>query len=80
MIALEAKIMTKLLEKAFSKASKLSEDEQDALAQWLLREIEAERRWMEAFESSQDVLSDLADEALKEHRDGRTEELAPQKL
>ena len=41
--------MSKLLDKAFAEASKLSEREQDALAEWLLDELASERRWTEAF-------------------------------
>ncbi len=41
--------MTKLLEEAFSKASQLSSEEQDALADWLLRELESESRWEKQF-------------------------------
>ncbi len=57
-------IMTKLLEQAFAAANKLSEDEQDALANFLLAELASERRWTRAFADSQDLLSQLADEAL----------------
>ena len=72
--------MTKLLEKAFSEAAKLPEPEQDALAAAILEELESERRWDELFERSGDVLSELAEEALAEHRAGRTRELDPDKL
>jgi len=64
-----------LLEKAFAEAQKLPPDEQEALAQWILDELMSERRWTEAFESSQDALAKLADEALSEHRAGRTRPL-----
>ncbi|MCW5849040.1 MAG: hypothetical protein KIT87_03070 [Anaerolineae bacterium] len=72
--------MTSLLEKAFTEASRLSESEQDALATWILAEIESERRWDEAFANSHDVLQLLADEALAEHRAGRTQLLDPETL
>lgn len=72
--------MTKLLEKAFSEAAKLPTNEQDAIAVWLLEEIESERRWDEAFAQSADVLAQLADEALAEHRAGRTQILDPDTL
>ena len=64
--------MTRLLERAFTEASKLSETEQDAVASLLLAELESERRWTEAFESSQDQLGKLADEALGEFERGET--------
>ena len=37
--------MTKLLEQAFEKPSKLPELEQNALARWLLDEIISEKKW-----------------------------------
>ena len=64
--------MTKLLEKAFEAATKLPPEQQDALAAIVLDEISSEQRWDEAFAKSQDVLSALAKEALKEHAAGRT--------
>lgn len=64
--------MTKLLEKAFEVATKLPPEQQDALAAIVLDEISSEQRWDEAFAKSQDVLSALAKEALKEHAAGRT--------
>jgi hypothetical protein len=72
--------MTELLEKAFVEASKLPMQEQDELAQWILDEIYSERRWDEAFASSGDLLTRLGDEALKEHSQGRTQTLDPDKL
>ena len=72
--------MTKLLERAFTEAAKLPEQEQDALAAAILEELESERRWDELFERSGNVLSELAEEALAEHRAGRTRELDPEKL
>ena len=67
--------MTKLLEQAFAEASKLPEQEQDALAEWLLEEMESERQWTESFAESADALARLAEEALAEHREGRTRKL-----
>ena len=60
--------MTAQLEQAFIEVSKLSPKEQDALADWLLAELESEKRWNKRFADSQDVLSKLASEALAEHR------------
>lgn len=64
--------MTVLLQKAFARASELPEEEQDALAAVLMREMESERRWAEAFAKSQDTLAKLADEAIAEYRAGKT--------
>jgi len=58
--------MTKLLEKAFTEASKLPQHEQDLLARQLLADLASERRWSEAFANSQDQLGKLANEALAE--------------
>jgi hypothetical protein len=67
--------MTKLLERAFKEASKLPEIEQNALAKWVMEELEAEGRWAKAFAASEDVLDRLSDEALSEYRHGRTKAL-----
>ena len=72
--------MTELLKKAFAEASRLAGPEQDALGRWLLQELASQRRWDETWASSQDTLTALADEALAEHRDGRTQNLDPQEL
>jgi hypothetical protein len=71
--------MTKLLQKAFDEASKLPEAEQDALGRVLLEELASERRWEQLFAGSHDLLAELADDALAEHRAGRTEKLNPEK-
>ncbi|MBM4329332.1 MAG: hypothetical protein FJ118_19480 [Deltaproteobacteria bacterium] len=71
--------MTKL-EKAFVAASKLPAKEQDAFAEWILEELASERRWQQAFARSGDALAKLAEEALAEHRAGRTRELDPERL
>ena len=65
--------MTARLEKVFTEVSKLSPKEQDALANWLLAELESERRWDKRYSDSQDELSKLASEALAEHRKGQTQ-------
>jgi len=64
--------MTKLLEVAFKKASKLPEVEQNAIAKWLLEELEDEKKWEKEFSESEDVLDRLADEAVKAHGKGKT--------
>ena len=64
--------MTQLLEKAFAEAAKLSDDKQDALADLMLEELEAEHHWDETFANSQDQLAQVAAAALAEHRAGKT--------
>ncbi|MBW1796201.1 MAG: hypothetical protein JRJ38_17575, partial [Deltaproteobacteria bacterium] len=56
--------MTQLLEKAFKKASKLPEMEQNVIAKWLIDELESEKKWERLFAESEDILEKLADEAL----------------
>lgn len=72
--------MTDLLNKAFSAAAKLPAEQQDSLATWLLSELESDRRWDDAFAASHEALASLAEEALNEHRAGRTQSLDPEKL
>jgi len=72
--------MTKALKKAFEAAARLPEPDQDELAAAILEELEADERWETAFARSQDALERLADEALEEHRAGRTEPLDPDAL
>jgi len=64
--------MTGLLQKAIAELEKLPDDEQDALANWILAELNSEQRWAALFDQSQDVLAMLADEALAEHHAGKT--------
>jgi hypothetical protein len=70
--------MTRRLSQAFAEAEQLPEPEQDALAEWLLAELEAEKRWDKAFAGSPDTLDRLGEEALAEHRAGRTQDLDPE--
>ena len=72
--------MTKLLEKAFTEASRLTKIEQNALAKWLLEELDAERKWDELFADSESLMDKLADEALKEHLEGKTKPLNMSRL
>lgn len=72
--------MTDLLKKAFDAASRLPEDEQDAMAKWLLAELASEEKWEERFAESQGALTLLAREALNEHERGETEDLDPESL
>ena len=72
--------MTELLQKAFQEASKLPDQEQDAVATWLLAGLDSEHQWDEAFSASRQLLGELANEALAEHRAGRTQDLDPDRL
>jgi hypothetical protein len=72
--------MTKLLERAFAEASKLSDAEQELLASRLLAELAAEDEFDGKIARSADKLGSLAAEALNEHRAGLTEDLDPDQL
>lgn len=72
--------MTDLLQKVLDEVSQLPPDEQDTFATWMLQELRSERRWQELFARSQDLLSKMADEALAEHKAGRTLPLDPDTL
>ena len=71
--------MTKALERAFLEASKLSDNEQDALAEAILTEVLGEDEWERSFSASAGMLEDLADEALEERRAGKTQPVKPGK-
>ena len=75
--------MTKLLQQAFERAAELpQETDQDKFARFLLAELESDRQWAELFSrpESEDLLERLADEALSEHRAGRTRPLTAEDL
>lgn len=72
--------MTQLLERAIAEVTKLSPEEQDAFARWMLEELADEERWQKSFDESQDLLARLADEALADFRAGKTEKLDPDNL
>jgi hypothetical protein len=75
--------MTKLLKKAFERASQeFSEREQDEFARRLLKAIEAdERRWdREMNDPKSSRMKKLVDQALADIREGRTQPLGPNKL
>jgi hypothetical protein len=67
--------MTELLKKAFDAVSALPPERQNAFAEMILAEIEDAKWWDEAFARSQDKLASLAEEAIAEHRVGKTRSL-----
>jgi hypothetical protein len=67
--------MTKLLEKAFTEASRLPLATQNMIAEKLLEDIQAETKWDDTFADSQDELSRLADDALADFQNGKTKPL-----
>ena len=72
--------MTNKLKKAFETASKLPDREQDALAEAILEEIESDARWTASLASHPAALERLADQALEEHRAGKTKPLIPDEI
>jgi len=58
--------------KAIELASKLPEKDHEALGALLLAEMRYEKRWTKLFGESQDLLGDLAGQALAEHKAGKT--------
>ena len=77
-MGVEVAPLTEMVERALAQLSKLPPPKQDEVAAWLLAEFEDEGRWAAAFEDSQGTLEALADEALAEHRGGRTEPWFPE--
>jgi hypothetical protein len=72
--------MTELLKQAIQMASSLPSSEQDFLASMLMDEMKSEARWQELFDQSGDILDLMAEEALKEHREGMTLPLDPESI
>ncbi len=72
--------MTSMLEKAFILASELTEDEQNALASWVLEELKSEKKWKHVFENSQNELAKLAEQALLEESQDKTKDMDINKL
>ena len=70
--------MTKALEEVFREASMLAESEQDSLAAAIRAEIEAEEKWEARLPASARALEQMANEALAEHRAGRTQPFDPE--
>lgn len=72
--------MGKVLEQAVQELTKLPEAEQEAAGAWILAELESKRRWDDLFARSADLLSQMADEAIREDEAGLTQLLDPDRL
>lgn len=68
------------LELAFAEIEKLPPIEQNEFAAWILEELHSEQRWAELFAETSGLLSHLADEALADHKAGKTQKLDPETL
>ncbi|MFZ5821700.1 MAG: hypothetical protein ACOYYJ_17520 [Chloroflexota bacterium] len=68
-------MVTKKFERVIIKVGELPADEQNALADWILEELEDDLRWQEKFSQSQDLLEKMAVQALKDRARGKTQPL-----
>lgn len=69
--------MTKLLEKAFQEAQRLSSDIQDEIAEQLMFDIENELQWQETLsnpDANFDAIIEMAEMAIIEDKEGKTED------
>ncbi len=69
--------MTEALKRAIELAQQLPADEQDVIAQLILEEMQAEKRWNELFNDprSQMALDEMVADALAEDEAGLTRDL-----
>ena len=67
--------VTELLENALRKVAMLPREEQDAIASQIIETLQDEAAWKEKFARDRGKLRRLAEEALREERDGDTRPL-----
>ncbi len=72
--------MTHQLENAIKKLSKLPEREQNAMARWILDEINSDKKWDKLFADSEDQLQKMAEDALEDYSKDKTKQLDINKL
>ena len=72
--------MADLLDRAAQKVRRLPEAEKNVIAAIIIEELEDEAHWKQAFSKSQDMLAQLAAEAMEEDPKGETKELDPDLL
>lgn len=65
--------MTQLMQDVLEKVQTLAPDEQNAIAQVILDELEDEQRWAQSFAQSQDALGRLADKVRADIRAGKVQ-------
>ena len=65
--------MTQALSAAVATAAQLPEEEQDALAAILLEEMKSEEHWSALFADSQNLLEQMANQAMQDFQAGRVE-------
>lgn len=72
--------MTQLLEEAIARLQQLPPEEQDAIAQLIMAEMEDEQQWDEAFAHSQDKLTELAAKVRLDIQTGKVRSLGIDEL
>jgi len=65
--------MTQALSAAVASAAKLPDEEQNVLAAIMLEEMESEQRWSDLFAGSQNLLEQMASEAIQDFQAGRVQ-------
>ena len=65
--------MMQALSAAVASAAKLPDEEQNVLAAILLEEMESEERWSALFSGSQNLLEQMASEAIQDFQAGRVQ-------
>ncbi|NET10710.1 MAG: hypothetical protein F6K09_05630 [Merismopedia sp. SIO2A8] len=72
--------MTELLEQAIEQLKMLDAQCQDHIVALIIAELEEDAAWDHSFSQSQDLLANLAAEAMAEYHAGQTQELNPETL
>jgi hypothetical protein len=66
--------------RVFDEIQKMPIEEQERYAQWILAEIEDDRKWDQKFAETRDEIEILGQQAMEQHRAGLTEDLDPDNL
>jgi hypothetical protein len=69
-----------LVDQAIKEWKERSPMEQNRIAKWLIEELKSESKWEKSFAESEDLLEELAAEALEEDKRGETTVLDPERL
>lgn len=64
--------MPELLEQAITRLKSMPANEQEAIAEMIIEELEDETQWDATFAHTQDVLDELAAKAMAEYHAGNT--------
>jgi hypothetical protein len=76
----KGKKMTKLLNTAFQEVERLNAMEQNFLANFILEEVNSEKKWDITLQDNEDLLAGMADIALNDFNNGKCEVLELNKL